>query len=128
MFNLLLGIVLIGHGLAHISGFIASWTNYDAGFGRRPWILSSGITLQSPLGNVFGLLWLAAAVALVASGISFAFNEIWWAPIAAAAGSFTSLIVIVPWWNTVPSGAKIGAVLDVILLALFLTPLKGVFF
>jgi hypothetical protein len=123
MFRFFLALPLIGHGLAHVSGFIATWTNNDAGFAPRPWIFSNGVTLGSPLGKVFGLLWLAAAAALAGSGAGLILQETWWVTLAVL-GSILSLLVIVPWWNSVPPGAKIGAAFDVILLVVLLTPLK----
>lgn len=126
MIRLVLAVPLIGHGLAHISGFIASWTNNDAGYGRRPWIFSSGVGLQSPLGRLFGLLWLAAAAALVAAGVGLAVEAAWWQTLAVV-GALLSLVVILTWWNTVPSGAKIGAAFDLLILMLLLTPLKDLF-
>ena len=123
MLRLIFAVPLIGHGLAHISGFIASWTNNDAGYGRRPWIFSSGVGLQGPVGRLFGLLWLASAAALVASGIGLALETTWWQTVGII-GAVLSLVVIIPWWNTVPSGAKIGAAFDLLILILLLTPLK----
>ena len=123
MFRFILALPLIVHGLAHISGFLATWTNNDAGYAPRPWIFSSHISLGSPLGKVFGILWLAAAAALAGSGAGLILQETWWVPLAVL-GSILSLAVIVPWWNSVPSGAKIGAAFDVVLLALLLTPLQ----
>ncbi len=35
------------HGLAHASGFMASWTRNSSGFSDRPWVLSTGVTLHS---------------------------------------------------------------------------------
>ena len=48
----------------------------------------------------------------------------WW-PALAMVGSLLSLVVIVPWWNTVPPGAKLGAVFDVIIIAVLASPLRG---
>ncbi len=126
MIRLALAVPLIGHGLAHVSGFFASWTNNDAGFGRRPWIFSSGVGLQSLVGRLFGLLWLAAAAVLVAAGVGLAVEAAWWQTLAVV-GALLSLVVILPWWNTVPSGAKIGAAFDLLILILLLTPLKDLF-
>jgi hypothetical protein len=114
---------LIGHGLAHLSGFTASWTSSDAGYGDKPWIFSSGVTLSSTVGRVFGLLWLVAAVVLAASGVGAILRQEWWLPLAVV-GSVLSLVVIVPWWNTVPPGAKLGAVFDVIVIAVLASPLR----
>jgi hypothetical protein len=113
----------IMHGLAHFSGFIASWTKGGAGFTPNPSLLSKGLTLQSPLGKVFGLLWLGAVVALVGSGLDLVFHFETW-PLLPIARSLVSLLVIVPWWNTVPPGAKAGAAFDLLTLLALLSPWK----
>jgi hypothetical protein len=122
MLRLILAVPLIAHGLAHISGFIASWTNNDSGYGRSPWVFSSGIGLQSPVGRLFGILWLCAAFVLTVSGVGLTMDSAWW-QLLAVTGSIISLVVILPWWNTVPSGAKLGALFDLLILILLLTPL-----
>jgi hypothetical protein len=109
------------HGVAHLSGFLASWTASEAGFSDKPWILSPGITLGSGLGRVFGLLWLVAAIGLVGTALGIALRQSWW-PTLAITASVVSLVVIVPWWNTVPPGAKFGAFFDVLTIAALLLP------
>ncbi len=109
------------HGLAHLSGFIASWTKNAAGFSDRPWVLSTGVTLHSGMGHVFGLLWLVAAICSVGAGVGLALLQPWW-PMLAITQAVVSLIVIAPWWNTVVHGAKVGAVFDVIVLLALLLP------
>ncbi len=109
------------HGLAHLSGFMASWTKSSAGFSNKPWVLSTGVTLHSGVGHIFGLLWLVAAIGSVGAGIGLATQQAWW-PMLAVAQAIVSLIVIVPWWNTVVAGAKVGAVFDVIVMIALLLP------
>jgi hypothetical protein len=109
------------HGLAHVSGFMASWTKNTSGFSDRLWVLSTGVTLHSGVGHIFGLLWVVAAICSVGAGIGLAAQQPWW-PIAAVVQAIVSLIVIVPWWNTVVAGAKAGAVFDVIVLIALLLP------
>ena len=121
--KLLFALPLIVHGLAHISGFIASWTANPAGYKEAPWIFSSDITMQSPAGRVFGLLWLIAAIGFVGTGLGLIFGHGWW-PALAMVASIISLVVIVPWWNTVPPGAKFGAVFDVVVILAMLLPFK----
>ena len=113
------------HGLAHLSGFFASWTTNTSGFTDRPWILSGNVTLNSGLGRVFGLLWLVVTLCSVGAGIGLALQQPWW-PVLAIAQAAVSLIVIVPWWNTVVPGSKVGAAFDVIVMvALFLPWREG---
>jgi hypothetical protein len=123
MLRFVFALPLLGHGLAHLSGFVASWTSSDAGYGDKPWVFSSGVTLTSGVGRAFGLLWLVAAIVLTASGVGVILRQEWW-PTLAMIGSVLSLVAIVPWWNTVPPGAKLGAVFDVIVLAVLASPLR----
>ena len=115
------------HGLAHVSGFMASWTRNSSGFSDRPWVLSTGVTLHSGVGHIFGLLWLVAAICSVGAGIGLALAQPWW-PVLAVTQAVVSLIVIVPWWNTVVPGAKVGAVFDVIVLVALLLPWRDAVF
>jgi hypothetical protein len=121
--KLLLAAPLIGHGMAHISGFIASRTKSLAGYNNNPWIFSSTITLQTPVGRAFGLLWLVAATGFVGTGLGLIFGQSWW-PTLAIVAAVISLFVIVPWWNTVPPGAKFGAFFDAMVTIVMLLPLK----
>jgi len=114
---------VIGHGLAHLSGAIASWTSNVEGFSERPWILSSGITLQSGIGRAFGLLWLVAMVGFVGTGLGLLFRQEWW-PALAIPTAVISLVAIIPWWKTVPPGAWVGAAFDLLLIIILLLPLK----
>jgi hypothetical protein len=67
------------------------------------------------------LVWLAAAIALVCSGLSLFF---YWGgcPARPIAGSILSLIAIVPGWNTVVPGAKAGAAFDGLMLIGLVAP------
>jgi hypothetical protein len=115
---------LILHGIAHLGGFISSWTSNLAGFADHPWLLSSTVTLRDPFGRVFGLVWLVAMVTLVSSGVGLITGQVWW-PTIAMVGATLSLVVILPWWNTVPPGAKIGVVFNVLVIIILLLPLKS---
>jgi len=109
------------HGLAHISGFTATWTSKNAGFGDKPWLFSKGITLRSRTGMAFGLLWLLAAILLIASGIGLLLQGMWW-PTLPLMGSMASLLAIVPWWKAVVPGAKVGAAFDLLAIAVLIAP------
>jgi len=116
-------LMLFMHGMAHFSGFFAAWTKSDTGYAARPWLLSKGVTLKSPIGKVFGVLWLVAAVALATSGYGLAFSRDWW-PGTALLGAAVSLLVILPWLRSVPPGAWAGAVFDALVLLALTLPWK----
>ena len=83
----LVAFALFIHGLAHLSGFFAAWTRADVGYPAKPWLFSKNVTLKSPLGKVFGLLWPVAALALVAGGVGLALGQGWWPGAALLAGN-----------------------------------------
>ena len=108
--------LLAGHGLAHVSGFLASFTNKDLDFHlEQPCIFSGRILLNKGLGRIFGLLWLIAAFILLLSAIALLLKAHWWLNIALA-GAVVSLVTIISFWNSIPPGAKIGAVFDLIVV------------
>lgn len=123
MIRILIAIPLIVHGLAHISGFLASWTSLDAGYANRSWLFSANVTLDSPAGRIFGLLWLVAAIGLAGSGVGLLLRQEWWPAVAVLAAAI-SLVVIVPWGRTVPPGARVGAVFDALVILVLQTPLR----
>jgi hypothetical protein len=106
---------LIVHGLAHLSGCAACWTSRGLGFADRPWVFSHQGSLHTPVGRAFGLLWLSSAVLLVGSGLALLAGSGAWPPLALA-GACVSLAAIVPWWRTVPPGARVGVVFDLLIV------------
>ena len=119
----LIAFALFMHGLAHLSGFFAAWSRAEVGYPARPWLFSKNVMLKSPLGKVFGLLWPVAALALAAGGYGLAFGHGWWVS-AALVGAAVSLFVILPWLRSVPPGAWVGAVFDLLILLSLATPWK----
>jgi cytochrome c biogenesis protein CcdA len=121
MLRFFIAIPLLVHGAAHFSGFLASWTKKDQGFKDNPWILSNDVTMKTPLGRAFGIIWLLTMIAFFFAGVAVIMTESWWLE-AALAGSVFSLIVIIPWWKTVVYGAKIGTIFDLIIIGFVLSP------
>jgi hypothetical protein len=122
-FRYSIAFALLMHGLAHFSGFFAAWAKADVGYKANPWLFSKNVTLKSPLGKVFGLLWPVAALALVAGGVGLALGQGWW-PGAALIGAAVSLFVILPWLRSVPPGAWAGTLFDALILLSLATPWK----
>jgi len=98
-----------------------AWTKKDHGFTDNPWLITKGITIKTPLGRSFGILWMLSMIAFISSGVAIVLAHFWWLE-ALLAGSVLSLIAIIPWWNTVSFCAKIGAIFDLLLIAFVLCP------
>jgi len=116
----LVGIFFIMHGLGHTMGFLASWTGVDVGFSDDPWIFPGDIHIRSPIGKAYGMLWLVALFGWTVTGLGVLDGAEWW-PALAKGSAVVSLTAIVPWWRTVPMGAWLGALADVVVFVGLLT-------
>lgn len=121
MLKYLAAIVLLGHGIGHLTGFLKSWTSIDVGFSDKPWLLPGERKMNSSAGRAFGILWLICILIFVMSSIGIFMGEEWWRAYALI-GSAVSLVAILPWWNTVMVGVKAGALLDVAIILVLLIP------
>ena len=126
MIQTLVAVIVIMHGFAHISGFLASWTGIRTGYSDAPMLFTESISLQSKPGKIFGIAWLIAMILLISGGIGILTQFVYWSH-SLTGGAIISLIVIVPWWDTVPTGAKLGALVDLAALIILQTPLKEQF-
>ncbi|NIM92422.1 MAG: DoxX family membrane protein [Anaerolineales bacterium] len=125
MYRFVFGILLVSHGLAHIFDFIA--LQKYVGEEDKVRTSSSRSRLGGSRSCATGLMWIAAAWALVGSGIGIFLGKDWWSTIAIV-GAVLSLGAVIPWWNRTRRSAKLGVVLDVIIIVVLLTPLKETIF
>jgi len=123
MVRFIIGIPLLIHGLAHISGFLAAYSSADVGFNTRPWIFPGSVCIQKGPGRLFGIIWLLAMGGFITAGLMVLFHQNGWDHFAVA-GATLSLISIIPWWRTVPLGARIGVLFDLLILLCLLTPIR----
>jgi hypothetical protein len=127
----IVAIVIIGHGIGHVVGFLGSWTKSQLGlpdyaFNQSPWLLPGDIPMQSTIGKVFGVIWLVSMGAFLAAAIGLLAKQSWW-PTVTVIASILSLIVVVPWWNSFTPGImskRSAVVVDIIVLVALLSPWK----
>lgn len=122
MIRFLVAIPLILHGLANLGGALAFAGKTPEGFTAQPSVISSKIHMHSPLGRLWGVIWLLSALALVIGGLAALYRRQDWLTLSAL-GSALSFAAIAPWWNTVPPGARFGAIFDLFALAVLLSPI-----
>ena len=130
LLRIIVALVLVGHGIGHVMGFIGTWTKWqpftDPVFNDSPWMLPGNVHIESAIGKVFGLFWLLSLLGFIAAGIGLVANQPWWASIAIAASIF-SLIAVIPWWNTFTPGImskRSAVVVDILVLVALLGPWK----
>lgn len=123
MIRFLVAIPLIMHGLANLGGALAFAGKPPDGFTLQPSALSPKIHMHSTFGRLWGLVWLCSSLTLVTAGLAAIFQRDVWLTLSIA-GSALSFAAIVPWWNTVPPGARFGAIFDLFALAILLSPIS----
>lgn len=122
MFKYLVAFLLIMHGVAHVTGPLGFWQSGAQAFADEPWLFSQGVTARGAVGRAFGFLWLAAALGLIGTGLGIPFEQPRWLVLGAVAAAM-SLVAILPWVRTVPPGAWAGALLDLVIIGVVLSPL-----
>jgi hypothetical protein len=109
--------ILLAHGIGHLMGFMAAWMPSLSAFTRDTWALPGALTIDSGLGHVLGLLWLAAGAGIVFGAVGLFGGETWGAPVLIGS-SILSLFVVLPWAGAMPTGSYVGAiVVDVLTVA-----------
>jgi hypothetical protein len=117
----LAGIALLGHGLGHTMGPLASYGVEIKGMSDKPsWLLGGNRTMKGKVGKAWSAIWIAAIVPFVISSAGAFMGEPWWREWAII-GSLISIAAILPWWNSVMIGVKAGFVLDIAILLVLLT-------
>jgi len=120
MLRIVLGIVLIAHGIGHSMGPIGAFkvATTNPGWNGDSWILTgvAGATAAQAVGLV---LWAVALVGFVALGfVAFGWlPEAWWAPLGIVA-SIASLAGLVLFPMAFPTFSSLAAaVVDLVVLA-----------
>src|SRR5690242_751745 len=122
MVRIIVALVLIAHGLGHSMGVLAAWTTIPSGLTNRPWLFSTGVLMDSTMGRVWSVLWLAALLVTTAGGVGLLLHQDWWRTVAVA-GAILSLVAIAPWLAAMPPFSAFGAVaVDILVLAILLLP------
>jgi hypothetical protein len=123
MIRFLVAIPLILHGLANLGGALAFAGKPPEGFKTQPSVISPKLHMHSAFGRIWAVVWLLSSLALVIAGLAAIFQRDAWLALSILGSAF-SFTAIAPWWNTVPPGARFGAIFDLIALAVLLSPIS----
>ena len=124
MIRFLVAIPFILHGFANLGGALAFAGKPPDGFKAQPSVISPKLHMHSTFGRIWAIVWLLSALALVTAGLAALFQRDIWRGLSIL-GSALSFAAIAPWWNTVPPGARFGAIFDLFALAILLSPISA---
>ena len=116
MWNILLTIVLAGHGVIHLLGFVVPWRlAHVEALPYKTTILAGRLDSGDTGIRLLGILWLAAAIGFVAAALGLAMEQPWWYTLAVVAATLSLIISVANWPE-----AYFGTVISVFILALLL--------
>ena len=114
--RVVLGTVLILHGLIHLLGFIVYWRLAEVeglAYGTR--LLSGSLEVEEAGAWIFGLLWLVAAVGLVIAGVSVLLLRPWWRTLTTGVTLLSLMVTALGWPD-----AWFGVLINLAILAYLL--------
>jgi len=111
--RLVIGIVLILHGLGHALGVLALTSLGNDNWNGRSWLLTDAIG-DRPTKVIAVVLWMLGLVIFVVAGfalLEIGFSESLWKPLAVS-GAVLSLVALTLFWNAFPAlfPNKIGSI------------------
>ena len=84
--RILLALIMIAHGVAHLPGFLVSWRLASlADLPYRTTVFAGRLDLGDGGIRAMGVVWLALALAFAAAGVGLLLESPWWGTVARAA-------------------------------------------
>ena len=111
--RLLVAVVLAGHGLIHLIGFVVPWrlATFE-GFAYRTTAMGGTLELGDGGARLLGLAWLALAVAFVIAAVGVWRSAAWALPLAGGLAALSLIVCVLGFPET---GA--GVVVNLALMA-----------
>jgi hypothetical protein len=116
MIRIVLALILLGHGFAHLVGFVVPWQ--IATLGEMPYrttLLANTINVGDVGIRVVGVLWLIVALAFAGSSIGVLARASWWLPVTLIVAAFSFCLCMIGWPDS-----RIGVFINVAIVPLVL--------
>jgi hypothetical protein len=112
MIRTVLALLLLGHAVAHVPGFLVFWRIASLeGLPYKTTILAGAVDIGEAGIRVFGTLWLLAALGFVVCAAAVFLQTAWWLPATLIAAVVSLLLCILGLPDS-----RIGLFLNVLLL------------
>jgi hypothetical protein len=113
MIRIIVAILLVGHGLVHLPGFVVPWRL--ATLEEMPYkttLLAGNLDVGATGIRLVGLLWLLAAVGFVVAGGAVFTQHPWWVAVTLGVTLFSLALCILGWPE-----ARFGLLVNLAILA-----------
>jgi hypothetical protein len=112
--RVLVALLLLAHGVAHIPGFISAWQlRMLAGLPYRTTLLAGSIDVGVLGIRIVGVAWLLVALSFAASAAGLALSLAWWQRTAYMTIAVSLVLCILGWPDS-----RLGVVANAMLAAL----------
>ncbi len=98
MIRIIVAVLLIGHGLVHLLGFVVPWRL--ATLEEMPYkttLLAGTLDVGTAGIRVVGVLWLLAAIGFVVAGVGVFIQQPWWGTVTLGVTLFSLVLCILGW-------------------------------
>jgi hypothetical protein len=122
--RIVLAVLLLAHGIAHLPGFLVSWRLRS--FAEMPYrttILGGSVDIGDGGIKTIGLAWLVASVLFVVAMGATLTRAAWGQPVVCAAAGLSTLLCVVGWPD-----ARLGLVANAVILLLLATGVRNGWF
>lgn len=100
MFRILAGLIIVLHGLVHLWYFTLSQKlvefQPEMGWTGKSWIFTNLIG-DAATRSLASVLYVLAAIGLVAGGTGIFIQQDWWRPVLAGSAIFSSAVILLFW-------------------------------
>lgn len=100
MFRILTGLIIVLHGLVHLWYFTLSQKlvefQPEMGWTGKSWIFTNLIG-DAATRSLASVLYVLAAIGLVAGGTGIFIQQDWWRPVLAGSAIFSSAVILLFW-------------------------------
>ena len=107
--QIIIALVLLGHGIGHILFAANSWGYWKTGVARSS-LFQDVLHADQTFEGIVGILWLIPLIGFVAAAGGYYAGAIWWREAALAAATISTLLLVV-WWNSLNTASVIYALM-----------------
>jgi hypothetical protein len=119
--RIVLAILMAGHGIAHLPGFLVSWQLRSfPDMAYRTTIFGASLDVGEVGTRLIGAVWLAAGVSFIVLAGATLTRAAWWRPIAYVLIVLSTVLCLVGWPD-----ARLGLVANAVILLLIVTGVRG---
>ena len=119
--RIILAVLLLAHGIAHLPGFLVSWRLRS--FPEMPYrttVLGGAVDIGDGGAKAIGVAWLVLSVLFVVAAAATLMRATWWQPFVYTALGLSTALCVLGWPD-----ARLGLVANAVVLILVVSGVRA---